>query len=373
MSPEGCGTSPPSRRRSAATMAEPATSARGRPSPGQPGVTSISSIRYSGTTSTTPATCGCSASRAISEPLDLYGETTRCAPARLSFRSDSSPLARATIVRSGRSSRAVNVMKTFSASESTQAIKRTGTLDPGLPEKLLVRGLACEVGGARRRGRVEALGVVVDDEVLRPCRPQVSHDLAAHPAEATDEVMVRERVDHPLPPALVEKAGNVPGNEELRHRDERVEERTDAEDDQHDLEDLPARRLRRRDRADGRDRVERPDETNPERGVLGDGEAEHAGDEEQADDDPELRKPAQEQQQLPPRLSACRWAAGGGRLRPDLPSPGPRKDASCRGPRARGCDSGRRGHTRPRPRSRRSRAGPPTGPGRDPSVASRDR
>jgi CBS domain len=71
VSPEGCGTSPPSDRRSAATMAEPAISARGRPAPGQPGVTSISSIRYSGATSTTPATCGCSASRAISDPLDL--------------------------------------------------------------------------------------------------------------------------------------------------------------------------------------------------------------------------------------------------------------------------------------------------------------
>jgi hypothetical protein len=45
----------------------------------------------------------------------------RSAPARLSFFSDSSALARAIIVMSGRSSRAVKVMKMFSASESTQA------------------------------------------------------------------------------------------------------------------------------------------------------------------------------------------------------------------------------------------------------------
>jgi hypothetical protein len=45
----------------------------------------------------------------------------RSAPARLSFFSDSSALARAMIVMSGRSSRAVSVMKMFSASESTQA------------------------------------------------------------------------------------------------------------------------------------------------------------------------------------------------------------------------------------------------------------
>ena len=50
--------------------------------PSHPGATSISSMRYSGATSTTPETCGLRASRAISAPLVLYGEMTRVAPAR---------------------------------------------------------------------------------------------------------------------------------------------------------------------------------------------------------------------------------------------------------------------------------------------------
>jgi hypothetical protein len=52
--------------------------------------------------------------------------------------------------------------------------------------------------------------------------------------------MVREAVHQPLPPALVEKAGDMPGNKELGHRDQRVEDRTDAEYDQQDLEYLAA-------------------------------------------------------------------------------------------------------------------------------------
>jgi hypothetical protein len=56
VSPEGWGTSSPLARRSAATMAQPAISAIGRPAPGQPGAASISSIRHSGATSTTPVT-----------------------------------------------------------------------------------------------------------------------------------------------------------------------------------------------------------------------------------------------------------------------------------------------------------------------------
>jgi hypothetical protein len=100
------------------------------PRASQPSETSISSIRYSGATSTTPVTCGCSASRAISAPLDLYGEITRSAPARSSFFSESSTAARATMVMSERSSRAVRQMKMFSASESTHASTATARSIP---------------------------------------------------------------------------------------------------------------------------------------------------------------------------------------------------------------------------------------------------
>ena len=78
-------------------------------------VTTISSKRMSGppceeTISRKAATCGLSASFAISVPAEEYGWTTRSAPARVSFRSASASDALATIVRSGRRARAERVM-----------------------------------------------------------------------------------------------------------------------------------------------------------------------------------------------------------------------------------------------------------------------
>ena len=75
---------------------------------------------------------------------------------------------------------------------------------------------------------------------LAPGRAQVARDLAADAAEAADDVVVGQGVDHPLRPALVEQLREVPGDEELGDRHQGVEERTDAEHDQDDLDDLPA-------------------------------------------------------------------------------------------------------------------------------------
>ena len=132
--------------------------------------------------------------------------------------------------------------------------------------------------------------------------------------------MVRKGVHDSLPSTLVEQAGDLPGNEELGDRNERIEERTDTEHDQQNLEDLPARGLGRRDRPNGCDRVERPDEANPERGVLGERKADHSGDEEQTDRHAELRKAAQEEWKLP-RLLAYSGFRGSP---PDLSNPEPR-------------------------------------------------
>jgi hypothetical protein len=67
----GWGWKLPSAARTPTMIAPPRTSAIGWPSPAQPDATSISSMRYSGATSTTPETCGFRASRAISAPLVL--------------------------------------------------------------------------------------------------------------------------------------------------------------------------------------------------------------------------------------------------------------------------------------------------------------
>ena len=86
-----------------------------RPVCGPSGVTSISSSRRSGPakdeiSSRNAATCGLSASFAISVPAAAYGCTTRLAPASSSFRSASRVDARATIIRSSRCDRAESVM-----------------------------------------------------------------------------------------------------------------------------------------------------------------------------------------------------------------------------------------------------------------------
>ena len=63
---------------------------------------------------------------------------TRVAPARSSLGSESSTDARATIAMSGFSSRAVSVMKMFSASESTQATTARARSIPAWRSDLVV-------------------------------------------------------------------------------------------------------------------------------------------------------------------------------------------------------------------------------------------
>ena len=73
--------------------------------------------------------------------------------------------------------------------------------------------------------------------------PQVARDLPADAAEAADDVVVAEGIDHLLYPALLEHAAELARDEELRHRREAVEERTYAEQLEADLE-RPAARCR---------------------------------------------------------------------------------------------------------------------------------
>jgi len=70
-----------------------------------------------------------------------YGETTSSAPARISLSIEAFSEARATIRRPGLSARAVRVMYTLAASEST-AHQAPGALDASLPEHGLVGRVA---------------------------------------------------------------------------------------------------------------------------------------------------------------------------------------------------------------------------------------
>ena len=65
-------------------------------------------------------------------------------------------------------------------------------------------------------------------------------------------------------------------DEQLSDRGQRVEERTDAEHDQQDLDDLPGRGVGLRKPADGRGDVERPAERVPVPDPLAERQAERA-------------------------------------------------------------------------------------------------
>jgi hypothetical protein len=95
-------------------------------------------------------------------------------------------------------------------------------------------------------------------------------------------------------PALGEQVGEMPGNEDLGHRHQGVEERTDAQHDEQGLDDLAGDRLGVGVRADGRHRVERPLEGLPDPAILGEREAERACGDDQRDHQRQLAQAAQE-------------------------------------------------------------------------------
>src|SRR5436305_968305 len=79
-----------------------------------------------------------------------------------------------------------------------------------------------------RQSRFAVGRVGIDDHVLSAGGPQITRDLSPHPAEPAHDEVVAEGIDHLLYPALLEHAAELARDEELRHRRERVEERTYA-------------------------------------------------------------------------------------------------------------------------------------------------
>ena len=136
------------------------------------------------------------------------------------------------------SCRAESVMKMFSASESTQAITARARSMPACTQHLVVGGAALDEAHADVARLLGVLGPRVDHDVALAGRAQVAGDLAADAAEAADDHVVGQGVDGSLLAALVEEGAQVPGDEELDHRHQGVEQRTDAEHDQDDPGDL---------------------------------------------------------------------------------------------------------------------------------------
>jgi hypothetical protein len=85
----------------------------------------------------------------------------------------------------------------------------------------------------------------------------------------------------------------VPGDEELSHRDQGVEERTHAHEDQQDLGDLAAEIRRIRIRPDRRDGVQGEQEAAPYRDVLEQRPRDGAGDQDQDDEAGQRRQASQ--------------------------------------------------------------------------------
>ena len=111
-------------------------------------------------------------------------------------------------------------------------------------------------------------------------------------------MMVGKRVDHPQGPAFAEQIPEVPGDEELGDRHQRVEERTHAEDLEDDLERAGGGLAGVGDRTDRGDRVEGPLEREADRHALDRGEADCAGDEQDGDQHAQQGEAAKEEAKL---------------------------------------------------------------------------
>ena len=216
----------------------------------------------------------------------------------------SSIAARATIGMSARSSRAVSVMNTLFASESAQAMIERARAMPACMQHHVIGRVALDEADAEPLRAVAVAVVGVHDHVAGARRAQVALDLAADAAEAADDVVVGERVDHLLHAPGRQQVAEVPGDEELGDRGERVEERTDAQHDQQNLDDLPGGGVRLWKATDGRSGVERPAEAVPEAHALGERQADRTEEQQPRDSQAEQRDAPHEQRQLAMRRRA---------------------------------------------------------------------
>ena len=115
---------------------------------------------------------------------------TRSAPARSSFFSESSADARAMIRMSERSSRALSVMKMFSASESTHAITARARAIPASIRTSSSEAWPSMYAAPSSCAQLAVERVGVDHDVRRAGAPQVARDLPADAAVAADDVVV---------------------------------------------------------------------------------------------------------------------------------------------------------------------------------------
>ena len=154
-------------------------------------------------------------------------------------------------------------MKMFSASESAHTMIERARAIPARTSTASSEASPSMKRTPTPSARRSAGGAGVDHHVLGARRVQVAGDLVPHAAEAADDVVVGERVDHLLHAPCCEQIAEVPGHEELGDHGEGVEERTDPQHDQRDVNDLPGRAVWLGKAADRGDRVERPLERVP--------------------------------------------------------------------------------------------------------------
>jgi hypothetical protein len=176
---------------------------------------------------------------------------------------------------------------------------RAGPRDPGLDQHLVIGGVALDEADAQPLGAVAVAVVRIDHHVVGARAVQVAGHLAAHAAEAADDVVVGERVDHLLHAPGCQQVAEVPGDEELGDGGQRVEERTYAQHGQRDLHDLPGGGVRLRKAADGGGRVQRPAEAVPEPHALAERQPDRAHQQQPDGDRAERGDAPREDRQLP--------------------------------------------------------------------------
>ena len=131
--------------------------------------------------------------------------------------------------RSGRSSRAVRMAKTFSASVLTAAMNPRARSMPIRLQNVLAARVRLDSEVARVDRRLHPFGVALDDDERHGLAQELAGDDLADAAEAADDEVVGEIVEHastaPRGPALLQVSLDQPRHQERK----RVEHRRDAE------------------------------------------------------------------------------------------------------------------------------------------------
>lgn len=116
-------------------------------------------------------------------------------------------------------------------------------LDTGGDERIVGGRIGMDVRGVRMLGQILVEPLLVDfDDHERPAgHRELARDVVAHAADAAEDVVARERIDHVQHPSALEGRIELSFEDEDGERGHQVADRADAGDRDRDREHAPAR------------------------------------------------------------------------------------------------------------------------------------